>query len=254
MSVHERILHIGTVVKIKRVLQYCILYAAFFVFLSPLLFAQSSDLPDTSEIWLNDAWYYGLDDSSFFDTSDLLPSLFRNQLRLKEYIRDPRFFALRRSFDDTLAVDAIFDRAMLLSDGNVKEALWISLFSVMDHRQLGFRIPLLGTIRIPLTFESDSSFKLRRTNLPKRVLNDQNRTTDKDKLQHFFGSAFLAYETNSDSFVEWIGNLLEMGEDKFVVDGTDDPRDRLANAKGREFGLRLLKDETVLPSDILWKK
>ena len=238
----------------NKVLQFFILHSSFFILASSVLHAQSSETADSSTAWLNDEWYYGLDDSSFFDSSSLLPDLFQHQVQLKEFIRDPHFYVLRKSYGDTLAVDAIYDRAMLLADGNVKEALWISLFSVMDHRSLGFRIPLLGTVRIPLTFESDSSFKLRRTNLPKRVLNDLNKTTDKDKLQHFFGSAFLAFETNSDSFVEWIGNLLEIGENKFVVDGNDDPRDRLANAKGREFGLRLLKDETVLPSDILWKK
>ena len=238
----------------NKVLQFFILLSSFFIIASSVLRAQSSEPADTSTAWLNDEWYYGLDDSSFFDSSSLLPELFQHQVHLKEFIRDPQFFRLRRKFGDTLAVDAIYDRAMLLSDGNVKEALWLSLFAVMDHQSIGLKIPFLGTIRIPLTFESDSVFKSRRTNLPKRVLDDLNRTTDKDKLQHFFGSAFLAYETNSNALVEWIGDLLELGEDKFVIGGNEDPRDKMANAKGREFGLRLLKDETVLPSDILWKK
>ncbi len=240
--------------KLSKVLQFFILQSAFCVLLAPTLFAQSSEPVDSTNTWLNNDWYYGLSDSTFFDTSSLLPDLFQNQIRLKEFIRDPRFYALRKTYDDTLGVDAIFDRAMLLSDGNVKEALWICLFSVMEHRSMGFRMPLIGTVYIPLTFESDSVFKLRKTNLPKKVLNDKVVTSDKDKLQHFFGSAFLAYETNSNSFVEWIGNLLEIGENKFVVGGNDDPRDKAANAKGREFGLGLLKDNTLLPSDILWKK
>jgi hypothetical protein len=49
-----------------------------------------------------------------------------------------------------------------------------------------------------------------------------------------------------------IGDLFEIGEDRFVLGGKDDPLDKKANAKGREFGLRLLKDENVLPSDVLW--
>lgn len=233
--------------KLSKVLQ-------FFILLAPKLFAQSVEPSDPATVWLNNDWYYGLNDSSFFDTSSLLPNLFQHQVRLKEYIRDPRFYALRKEYDDSLAVDAIFDHAMLLSEGNAKEALWICLFSVMDHRSMGFRVPLIGTIYLPLTFESDSVFKVRRTNLPKKVLNDMVVTSDKDKLQHFFGSAFLAYETNSNSFVEWVGNLLEIGENKFVVGGNDDPRDKMANAKGREFGLGLQKDNSLLPSDILWKK
>lgn len=239
--------------KQSRILQLCILHSAFCILSSPCLFGQTRELSDSLTEWLSPEWYYEPADSSFFDTSELLPGLFRDQVHLKEYIRDPRFFELRRSLGDTLAVDAIFDRAMLLADGNVKEALWISLFSVMDHRSLGFKLPLIGSVYIPLTLESDQQFKQRRTHLPKRILNDKNRTTDKDKLQHFFGSAFLAYQTNSDVLVEWIGDLLETGEGAFVVGGKDDPRDKMANAKGREFGLRLLKDGTVMPSDVLWK-
>ncbi len=239
--------------KLSRILQLCILHSAFCILSSPCSFGQAHESSDSLTERLTPEWYYEPTDSSFIDSSELLPDLFRHQVRLKEYIRDPRFFALRKSHDDTLAVDAIFDRAMLLADGNVKEALWISLFSVMDHRSLGFTLPLIGSVYIPLTLESDLQFKQRRTHLPKRILNDKNRTTDKDKLQHFFGSAFLAYQTNSDVLVEWIGDLLESGEDAFVVGGNDDPRDKMANAKGREFGLRLLKDVTVMPSDVLWK-
>ncbi|MFZ4622364.1 MAG: hypothetical protein ACOYNS_17510, partial [Bacteroidota bacterium] len=213
----------------RTILRSIILQSSIFILFVSGGMAQEKD---TSEVWLNEDWYYGVHDSTFFDTSSLLPELFQHQVKLKEYLRDPRFYSLRRAYNDTLAVDAIFDRAMLLAEGNVKEALWISLFSVMEHRSMGFRVPLIGTLYIPLTLESDSLFKLRRTNLPKKVLNDKVVTSDKDKLQHFFGSAFLAYETNSNTFVEWVGNLLELGENKFVVGGNDDPRDRAANAKG----------------------
>ncbi|HAP34714.1 MAG TPA: hypothetical protein DCQ28_01775, partial [Bacteroidetes bacterium] len=67
-------------------------------------------------------------------------------------------------------------------------------------------------------------------------------------------SAYIAYYTNSKTFTEWIGDLFELGENRFVLGGNNDPRDKQANAKGKEFGLRLLKDDTVLPSDVLWGK
>ena len=51
---------------------------------------------------------------------------------------------------------------------------------------------------------------------------------------------------------QWISDLLETGEDSFVLGGRYDERDRLANEKGREFGLRLLEDAATLPSDVLW--
>ena len=221
----------------------------FFVISSFFLHAQS--VPKESA-WLNDDWYYTSQESSFIDFTEFLPSLIRNEVHLKRYIRDERFYLLRKEYDDTLAVDAIFDQALLLTEGNIKESLLLSMFAVMDHKRLGFNIPVVGSLYIPLTFESDSLFRLRRTHLPKKLLSDDLLASDKDKLQHFFGSAFLAYETNSNSIVKWIGDLFELGENRFVLGGNNDPRDKMANAKGREFGLRLLKDETVLPSDVLW--
>ncbi|MFA5832410.1 MAG: hypothetical protein WDA22_02930 [Bacteroidota bacterium] len=221
----------------------------FFILFSFTLHAQSIT-EDT--VWLNDDWYYSAEDSSFIDLTDFLPTFFNDEAHLKRYLRNKRFIELRKLYDDTLAVDAIYDRAMLIADGDVRHALLIATLAVMDHRTLGINVPLFGSIYFPLTFENDSLFRLRRTNLPKKLLNDKQRSSDKDKLQHFFGSAFLAYSTNSHVISEWIGDLLEIGENRFVLGGKNDPRDKLANAKGREFGLRLLRDEQLLPSDILW--
>ncbi len=218
---------------------------------SPFLRAQSE--ADDS-VWLNSDWYYSTGDSSFIDLSGFLPSFLKNEIHLKRYLRDERFYILRKQYDDTLAVDAIFDHAMLLAEGNVKEALLLSLFAVMDHRQLGFKIPVVGSLYIPLTYENDSLFRLWRMHLPKKVLNDNLRSSDKDKLQHFFGSAFLAYELNSNTIVRWIGDLLELGEDRFVLGGRNDVRDQLANERGREFGLRLHHEDGLLPSDVLWNR
>ncbi len=218
-----------------------------FVLTSSFLAAQEKD-----SVWLNNDWYYSTENSSLIDLTNFLPPFLKDEAHLKRYLRDERFYELRKLYDDTLAVNAIFDRAMLIADGNIKHALLISTFAVMDHRTLGLKLPLIGSLYLPLTFESVSLFRIRRTNLPKKVLNDSKRSSDKDKLQHFFGSAFLAYATNSNSITEWIGNLFEIGEDRFVLGGRDDVRDKLANEKGREFGLRLLKDENVLPGDVLW--
>ncbi|MBI2428615.1 MAG: hypothetical protein HYV29_07455 [Ignavibacteriales bacterium] len=219
-----------------------------FASISHFLFAQEQNTP-----WLNDDWYYSTDDSSFIDPTNFLPTIFKDEAHLKRYLRDDRFYALRKSHDDTLAVDAIFDRAMLIAEDDVKQALLISTLAVMDHRRLGLRIPLLGSIYLPLTAESDSLFRIRRTHLPKKVLDDKQRASDKDKLQHFFGSAYVAYVFNSDGIARWIGDLFEIGEDRFVLGGRTDERDKLANEKGREFGLRLLRDARTLPSDVLWQ-
>ncbi len=113
----------------------------FFLHPSPLVFCQDKD-----SLWLNDDWYYSTEDSSIFDLSGFLPPIFKDEAHLKRYLRDGRFYDLRKSYDDTLAVDALFDRAMLIADGDIKHALLICTFAVMDHRRLGLRIPLFGSI------------------------------------------------------------------------------------------------------------
>lgn len=225
------------------------------LFAIALLFHPASIIlsQDHDSLWLNDDWYYSTDDTSLIDLTNFLPSFLKDEAHLKRYLRDSRFYELRKSYDDTIAVDAIFDRAMLIADGDVKHALLICTFAVMDHRRLGLRVPVFGSIYLPLTTENDSLFRIRRTHLPKKLLDDNRRASDKDKLQHFFGSAYVAYVFNSNTIARWIGDLLETGEQGFVLGGRIDTRDKLANEKGREFGLRLLRDARVLPSDILWR-
>lgn len=230
------------------VVRYSIFGILYILYPSSLVFSQGQD-----SLWLNDEWYYSTGDSSFIDFTNFIPSFFKDEAHLKRFLRDDRFYELRKLYDDTLAVDAIFDRAMLIADDDVKQALLIATFAMMDHRRLGLKIPLLGSVYFPLTFESDSLFRLRRTHLPKKVLNDKQRASDKDKLQHFFGSAYVAYVFNSNAIARWFGDLLETGEENFVLGGRNDERDKLANEKGREFGLRLLRDARILPSDVLWK-
>lgn len=225
-------------------------FIIFALLFFPISLSAQSEPSDT--LWLNDDWYYTAEPLSFVDLTKFLPALFRDEALLKRYLRDERFYELRKRYDDTLAVDAIYDRAMLIAEGDIGYALLISTAAVIDHRKLGLRLPLIGAVWFPLTFENDSLFRRRRTHLPKRVLDDKPRASDKDKLQHFFGSAYLAYRTDSDTFAKWIGDLMEQGEDAFVLGGRDDIRDRLANERGRRFGLQLLRNPTLLPSDILW--
>lgn len=194
------------------------------------------------------------DDHAWLDLSALLPGFIRDQIELKRFIRDPRFAALRVQCTDTTAIDAIFLRALEIADGDIQYALFIALFGTMDHYRLGLRIPLLGVLTLPLTTESESTFRLRHQHLPKHVLPDSvgAHESDKDKLQHFFGSAYLTYLTHSRGTANLIGNSIEVGEEAFVVGGANDDRDKYANHLGQLFGMRLLEGEDVLPSDILW--
>ena len=204
----------------------------------------------------SNVWNYSVGNLSFLDPVYYLPAFLRNEALLKRYIRDRRFLQLRRMINDTVAVDIIFLRACDIADGDVSQALFVATLATFDHFRVGVKIPILGVLYFPLTFESDSVYKVRYAHLPRRVLPDSlgRRTNDRDKLQHFFGSAYLTYNLNSKEVARFLGDFIEWGEPLFIVGGEDDERDKYANRLGREFGMRLLEGEDVFPSDILWGK
>lgn len=179
------------------------------------------------------------------------PKIIQDDFQLKEYIRSNAFAELKVTNGDLHAVDAIFDKAMRLSWNNIYEALLISFVATMDHSKFGVKIPLLGPLLwVPLTSEFDDEFTSRVNALPSKLYDDSppGRIGDRDKLQHFFGSAFLAYVFESRDAAQRIGEFIEWGEDKVIVDGALDERDFRANTHGQDFGLKLLEDENVLPS------
>ena len=51
--------------------------------------------------------------------------------------------------------------------------------------------------------------------------------------------------------VKMLGNLVEIGEDAFVVGGMNDERDKHANADGLRFGTIARSDPNTRPSDHL---
>ncbi len=242
----SRLKHSGMTIRSKYLLCFVFL---FILHPSSFILSQQKD-----SLWLNEQWYYSIEDSSLFDWSFFFPSFLRNELQLKRYIRDERFQQLRLLCNDTLAVDAIFERAMIITGGEKAHALFIATLAVMDHFRLSIRIPLFGVLSIPLTTESKEQFNQRSKNLPRRVLGDKKlkRIRDEDKLQHFFGSAYLTYISGSRGFANGVGNFVEWGEERFIIGGAWDERDRAANRLGLEFGERLLFGEDIFPSDVLW--
>ena len=200
---------------------------------------------------------YATEDSSLISYQYFLPAVFRDESALKRYIRDPRFQQLRKACSDTLAVDAVFARAFEITDGTMSEALLVAALATFDHFRLGVKIPLLGAMYLPLTIvESRKEFAERYLHLPRHVLPDSagGRKRDRDKLQHFFGSAYLTYIFNSKTIANFLGDFVEWGEPLFIVGGDYDERDKYANRLGQEFGMRLLDGEEVMPSDVLWRK
>ncbi len=155
---------------------------------------------------------------------------------------------------DVLLVDAIYCKSRTLSDGKNKnglaEALLSCALACMTHKT----IPLTFGVKIPLTLESDSLHRTRVRQLPKRLFTDtptHEPLGDADKLQHFFGSAYLTLILNSGTLADGIGTLIERGETGLVEGEDYDPRDVRANRLGQAFALLLEECPDALPSSVL---
>jgi len=179
------------------------------------------------------------------------PSFFiQNGLELKSFIRSGTFKQLRLQVGDLKSIDAIFIRAMKLTNNNTAVALFLSTVACFDHRTIGLNVPVFALF-FPLSNESGAEFKERVANLPRKLYADtpRGKIGDRDKLQHFFGSAFIAYAFESSEPAERASDFIENGEEAFIVDGTLDTRDIRANRQGQRFGLALLKNHCQLPSE-----
>lgn len=201
-------------------------------------------------------WDFPLTEETGINVFSLLsnvvtPQIVRETREIRAFIRDPRFAELRRVCGDMRAVDALYIRALKIAEYNIARALVIAMMGTLDHQQLKVKAPLVGTLPLPLTSEDDVLFARRIANLPSKLYWDspQNEHGDKDKLQHFFASAYIAFVTESPELARAAGNFVEWGEAQFIVGGTDDPRDKRANKQGETFGHDLVYVKTLLPSD-----
>jgi hypothetical protein len=184
----------------------------------------------------------------------LLPKFAADTYRLREFVCSEEFAEVRARLGDLAAVDTLFFRAKEFSWGNLYEALLISALATLDHRRVGVHVPLAGPLLwLPLTSEFDDDFRSRLAALPRRLYPDSpaDSAGDRDKLQHFFGSAFLAAVSESRDAAGRVGDFVEWGEELFIVGGVADPRDVRANRQGQEFGLHVLAQRGERPSKYL---
>lgn len=182
------------------------------------------------------------------------PKVLQDLTWLDEYLRSTEFSTLRVRSGDPAAVDALFGRALELSWGNTGEALLLSALVTLDHRRVPVRIPLLGVeIPLPLTAEFPEVFEARVAALPTWLYGDSppGAYGDRDKLQHFFGSAFLTLVSESEEAADAAGGLVERGESRWVAGETVDLRDVRANRQGQRFGRALLDGRQAAPSAFL---
>jgi len=130
--------------------------------------------------------------------------------------------------------------------------LLLAALATFDHRTIRLKVPIF-VLTIPLSDESEKEFNTRVNNLPVQLLPDspKNRFGDRDKLQHFFGSAFITYVFNTADGAERIGYAIEQGEHAAIVGGDRDVRDIHADMMGQQFGLALMNNPYRYPSEFL---
>jgi hypothetical protein len=146
--------------------------------------------------------------------------------------------------DDLTRLDMIYLRALGESRGDIGLALQASLVATFEHKN----IPFTFGIRLPLTLEPEEEFAQRVALLPDLLFADRPKGNDRDKLQHFFASATLAWFSDSRSLADLAGLGIEAGEALFIKGGADDPRDVRANRLGQYFAELLHTYPQALPS------
>jgi hypothetical protein len=183
-----------------------------------------------------------------------LPKVMQDTYGIKEYLCSDEFALLRRERGDPAAVDALYAQALQLSWGNSGEALFLCLMATMEHRRVEVTLPVIGlVIPVPLTGEFEDEFARRLPAIPSAIYADSPRTADgdRDKLQHFFASAFLVVATESAEGVDAMGYFVERGESRYVAGERVDLRDIRANRQGQRFGAAVLAGLDARPSEYL---
>lgn len=150
--------------------------------------------------------------------------------------------------------DTLYHRALKIYDGNTSKALLALTFATVPYKYVPVVIPVIKLkVNIPFYAPGDSIFHLKNRHLPRDLFYNSPRDEggDRDKLAHFFGSAYLAYTSGIFDFTKIIGIFVEEFEEKFYIQSSADPRDIAADELGETFGKALKKECRVLPSEVL---
>lgn|GEM_PF-1765950 len=181
------------------------------------------------------------------------PKFFEAELRLKGFIRSDKFLQIKKTNGELASVDSIFVRAKILTNKNLSLALLLSTLATNDHRVIYFQLPVFNLkFPFPLTFETEEEFQKRFENLPRYFLSP--KVDNRDKLQHFFASAFLSYTFESIEIASRFGIFVEEGENAFIEGGTYDVDDLKMNKLGAVFGAEIQINSQLIPSEYLQKK
>lgn len=181
----------------------------------------------------------------------LLPRELSLVYDLRALITAQQPLAPRTRQADLRRLDAIYVHAVYLAEGDIALTLFALAVATLPYHTFPARIPLLGwSVTVPVSTESREDFSRRLANLPGLLLADSPPQLDRDKLPHFFGSAWLHCTLRDEELTMAAGELIEIGEEVFKLEGFRDERDLVANRLGASFADALMRQRRVLPSDI----
>jgi len=172
---------------------------------------------------------------------------------LSEYISSKEFEEIKLASGDNSAVDSIYNRAVNFFNGDKSEALLCLTFTCLPFKEIEIKFLFNKKITIPLPSPPYSLFQAKLKKLPTKIFFDspENEFGDKDKLSHFFGNAFLKYNSSFFNLSKFLGIFVEVVERDLFVNGSFDNRDLITNYLGELFGELIKCNKNILPSDVL---
>lgn len=155
--------------------------------------------------------------------------------------------------NDVQLVDSLYSRVLNFYDGDVSETMLALTFACLPFNKINVRFLLGSRLIIPLPSPSDSIFNVRTACLPSELFYDtpESEFGDKDKLSHFFGNAFIAYNFGRFNLSDFIGIFVENIEQELFVEGDYSFKDILVNGLGKLYGYNLRSNKSLMPSDFL---
>ncbi len=178
----------------------------------------------------------------------------KNVVALTSYIASSAIFDRTTTKSDIDLVDSIFVQALRIADGNISEALAACTWTCLPVRTATIISPIIGyPLVIPFISADDSSFLEKNKRLPRYLFPDspKSRSGDVDKLAHFFGTAYIEYNSFIPGVTRFFGVFIEVFEESFKVDSKFSVRDIDVNSLGIKFGDGLKKKTDLLPSQFL---
>jgi hypothetical protein len=175
----------------------------------------------------------------------LIPEGVRLGSDMRAYIESPEFGAFDSLATPEEAFNEIYFEALAMAHGVLSDAFLAASYGSFEHEYIP--LDFFGAeVDLPLTCEDHSRFLTRVSHLPAHLYHIPEG--DRDKLQHFFASAWLKSLFGMDWLAHLAGEGVEEGESLFVVGDARDPRDIHANNDGIRFAVQAAKNSEHVPS------